>query len=68
MPALNLDAVASDILGATGRAIIQAIIKGKDHPDWLADYSKGKLQGKLPDLVWLCVGASRSITDLCYAN
>jgi transposase len=47
---LKLDTVASDILGATGRAIIQAVIAGQEHPDWLADKAKGRLRGKRPDL------------------
>jgi transposase len=47
---IKLDVVASDILGATGRAIIQAIIAGQDHPDWLADKAKGRLRGKRPEL------------------
>jgi transposase len=47
---IKLDTVASDILGATGRAIIQAIIRGQEHPDWLADHAKGTLRGKRPEL------------------
>jgi len=47
---IKLDVVASDILGATGRAIIQAIIAGQEHPDWLADKAKGTLRGKRPEL------------------
>ena len=47
---IKLDVVASDILGATGRAIIQAIIAGQEHPDWLADKAKGTLRGKRPQL------------------
>jgi len=47
---IKLDTVASDILGASGRAIIQAIIKGQEHPDWLADHAKGTLRGKRPEL------------------
>lgn len=47
---IKLDTVASDILGASGRAIIQAIIAGQEHPDWLADKAKGTLRGKRPDL------------------
>jgi len=42
--------VATDILGATGRGIIQAIIAGQEHPDWLADKAKGRLRGKRPEL------------------
>jgi transposase len=47
---IKLDTVASDILGATGRAIVKAIIAGQQHPDWLADKAKGALRGKRPEL------------------
>ena len=47
---IKLDTVASDILGASGRAIIQALIAGQEHPDWLADKAKGTLRGKRPQL------------------
>jgi transposase len=47
---IKLDTVASDILGATGRAVIQAIIRGQEHPDWLADHAKGTLRGRRPEL------------------
>jgi transposase len=47
---IKLDTVASDILGASGRAIIKAIIAGQEHPDWLADKAKGTLRGKRPEL------------------
>jgi transposase len=47
---IKLDTIASNILGATGRAIIQAIMAGQEHPDWLADKAKGTLRGKRPQL------------------
>jgi transposase len=47
---IKLDTVASDILGATGRAVIRAIIRGQEHPDWLADHAKGSLRGRRPEL------------------
>jgi transposase len=34
---IQLDTVASDILGATGRAIIQALIEGVESPNFLAE-------------------------------
>jgi len=46
MPILKLGSVASDILGVTGRRIIQATIDGQEHPDWLADKARGTLRGK----------------------
>src|SRR6266567_7521777 len=43
---LKLGSVASDILGVTGRRIIEAIIAGQEHPDWLADKACGTLRAK----------------------
>ena len=34
---IKLGSVASDILGATGRLIIRALIAGEQRPEWLAD-------------------------------
>jgi len=47
---IKLDTIATDILGKSGRAMIQAIIGGQEHPDWLADKAKGTLRGKRPEL------------------
>lgn len=47
---LKLGTVVSDVLGVTGRLILNAIIEGKTDPGWLADYAKGKLRGKKDDL------------------
>ena len=47
---IKLDTVASDILGATGRAIIQAIIDGVESPNFLAERAKGRLLAKIPQL------------------
>jgi transposase len=46
---IKLDTVASDILGASGRAMIKAIMAGQQHPDWLADHAKGTLRGRITD-------------------
>jgi transposase len=47
---LKLSSVASDILGATGRAIIQSVIRGQEHPDWLADKAISTLRHKRDQL------------------
>jgi transposase len=47
---IKLDTVASDILGATGRAVIQAIIDGVESPNFLAERAKGRLLVKIPEL------------------
>jgi len=47
---LKLGSVASDILGLTGRRVIEAIIAGQEHPDWLADKACGTLRAKRDQL------------------
>jgi transposase len=47
---LKLGTVVSDVLGVTGRLILQAILAGKTDPGWLADYARGKLRGKKDEL------------------
>jgi hypothetical protein len=42
--------VASDILGASGRAMLDALVAGTTDPHVLADLAKGKLRAKLPAL------------------
>jgi transposase len=43
---LKLGCVATDIMGKTGRAILQALSRGLDNPDQLADYAQGLLRKK----------------------
>ena len=47
---IKLDCVASDILGASGRAMLNALVAGTTDPDVLADLAKGKLRAKIPAL------------------
>src|SRR5215471_2877952 len=47
---VKLGSVASDILGVTGRRVIEAIIGGQEHPDWLADKACGTLRAKRDQL------------------
>jgi transposase len=47
---IKLDCVASDILGASGRAMLDALVSGTTDPIVLADLAKGKLRAKLPAL------------------
>lgn len=47
---IKLGSVASDVLGASGRAMIRAIIDGQDDPEKLADLAKQRLRGKIPEL------------------
>jgi hypothetical protein len=47
---IKLDCVAADILGASGRAMLDALVAGTTDPAVLADLAKGKLRQKLPAL------------------
>jgi len=47
---IKLSSVASDILGVSGRAMLDALIGGTHDPDLLADLARGKLRKKLPAL------------------
>ncbi len=47
---IKLDCVATDILGASGRAMLDALIAGTSDPAILADLAKGRLRRKLPAL------------------
>lgn len=47
---IKLDVVASDILGVSGRAMLDALIAGERDPEVLAELAKGRLQAKIPQL------------------
>ena len=47
---VKLASVASDILGVSGRAMLQALAAGTTDPVILADLARGRLRGKLPAL------------------
>jgi transposase len=47
---IKLDCVASDLLGKSGRAMIDALIAGTTDPAVLAELAQGKLRAKLPAL------------------
>ena len=47
---VKLDCVATDILGKSGRAMLDALVAGTTDPDVLADLALGKLRRKLPAL------------------
>jgi transposase len=47
---IKLDCVATDILGVSGRAMLDALCRGTTDPEVLAELAKGKLRKKLPAL------------------
>jgi len=47
---IKLDCVATDILGVSGRAMLDALCQGTTDPDVLAELARGRLRAKLPQL------------------
>lgn len=47
---IKLASVASDILGKSGRLMLEAIIAGQTDPEHLADLAQRKMRGKIPEL------------------
>jgi transposase len=47
---IKLDSVAADILGVSGRAMLEALVAGERDPSVLAELAKGRLRAKLPQL------------------
>lgn len=47
---IKLSCVATDILGASGRAMLDALVAGTTDPEVLAQLAQGKLRAKLPQL------------------
>ena len=47
---IKLASVASDILGVSGRAMLERLMEGEEDPHKLADFAQGQLRGKIPDL------------------
>jgi len=53
---IKLDCVASDILGKSGRAMLDALVAGTTDPEVLAELAKGRLREKIPALREALVG------------
>jgi transposase len=47
---IKLAAVATDIMGVSGRAILAAVVEGRADPSTMAALAKGRLRNKLPVL------------------
>ncbi|MFF2938034.1 IS110 family RNA-guided transposase [Streptomyces mirabilis] len=56
---LKLSAVASDIMGVSGRAMLEALTAGERDPQVLAELAKRKLRNKIPELTEALTGRFR---------
>lgn len=61
---LKLGAVASDVLGASGRAMLEAIVSGADNPQALAELARGSLRTKIAELERALTGRIQAIHRL----
>ena len=57
---LKLASVATDVLGASGRAMLTALVAGTTDPEVLADLARGRLRAKLPALRQALTGRFRT--------
>jgi len=53
---IKLSAVASDILGVSGRQMLEALIAGNHDPASMADLAKRRLRSKIPELTEALTG------------
>ncbi|MET7520682.1 IS110 family transposase [Streptomyces sp. NPDC005480] len=56
---VKLSSVAADIMGVSGRAMLEALIAGQDDPHALADLAKRRLRNKIPELTEALTGRFR---------
>jgi transposase len=47
---IKLSSVATDVLGVSGRQMLEALLRGEDDPEQLAELAKRRLRGKIPQL------------------
>jgi transposase len=47
---IKLASVATDVLGVSGRAMLEALVAGQEDPEALADLARRKLRAKIPQL------------------
>ncbi len=47
---IKLGSVASEVMGVSGRAMIQALLEGEKDPAQMADLARRSLRGKIPEL------------------
>ncbi|MFJ9714323.1 IS110 family transposase [Streptomyces sp. NPDC101234] len=57
---IKLAAVVSDIMGVSGRAMLEALIAGERDPQVLAEMAKRKLRNKIPELTEALTGRFRA--------
>jgi transposase len=62
---IKLASVASDVLGVSGRAMVEALLSGTTDPTVLAELARGTLRKKLPALRQALAGRFRPHHAFC---
>jgi hypothetical protein len=47
---IKVASVATDLFGASGRRMLQAVVEGNRDAGWMADYAQGRLRQKMQEL------------------
>lgn len=58
---VKLTSVLTDVMGVSGRAMVEALVSGTTDPEVLADLARGQLRKKLPALQRALVGRFRPV-------
>lgn len=53
---IKLASVATDILGVSGRKMLEAMVEGEENPDKLAEFAQRRLRDKIPELKMAMLG------------
>jgi transposase len=56
---LKLSSVASNVMGVSGREMLQALIAGQDDPQRLAELAKGRMRSKIDELERALTGQTK---------
>jgi len=65
---IKLSSVATDVLGVSGRAMLEAIVSGESDPEAMAQLAKGRMRSKLPELEKALTGIVRDHHRFLLAN
>ena len=64
---IKLSSVATDVLGASGRAMLRAMSEGEEDPKASAELAKGRLREKLSDLEEALRGLVGTTSGSCWS-
>jgi transposase len=62
---IKLSSVASDVVGVSGRAMLEALVQGTEDPEQLADLARGTLRKKRPALAEALRGLMGPTSGCC---